>query len=362
MIGSGAPGGGETCVQSVSLMGTVVTIQVVLREPSTHAGDCREAVARAFNWFREVEASCTRFDPEGEVAELAQRAGRAVPVSATLFHATEVALAVAAASGGAFDPTVGMRMAERGFTRNHRTGEAVDLSIEAGDGVSFRDVVVDPQRRTITLRRPLVLDLGAVAKGLAIDLAARELAPFSHFAIDAGGDLYLAGASEHNEPWRVGIRHPRQTDQILATLRASGVSVCTSGDYERPAPRGDGHHIVDPRTGRSSDAVASVTVVAPSAVLADALGTAAFVLGVRDGLDLLAQHGVEGLIVTTSLEWHATQGMQRDYELRPAAAPGAVRGPAILRDAQGAADDPADDTRGDRRAIRGGSAARTGPR
>jgi len=196
MIGSGAPAGGETFVQSVSLMGTVVTIQVVVRELSTDAGDCREAVARAFNWFREVEASCTRFDPEGEVAELAQRAGRAVPVSATLFHATEVALAVAAASGGAFDPTVGMRMAERGFTRNHRTGEAVDLPIEAGDGdgVSFREVVVDPQRRTIMLRRPLVLDLGAVAKGLAIDLAARELAPFSHFAIDAGGDLYLAGA------------------------------------------------------------------------------------------------------------------------------------------------------------------------
>ncbi len=362
MIGSGAPAGGETFVQSVSLMGTVVTMQVVVREPSARAGDCREAVARAFDWFREVEASCTRFDPAGEVASLAQRVGKPVPVSATLFHATEVALAVAAASGGAFDPTVGVRMAERGFTHNHRTGETVDLSIDGGEDVSFRDVVVDPQRRTITLRRPLVLDLGAVAKGLAIDLAARELAPLTHFAIDAGGDLYLAGTNERDQPWRVGIRHPRQTDQILATLCVSDLSVCTSGDYERPAPGGDGHHIVDPRTGESSDAVASVTVVAPSAVLADALGTAAFVLGVRDGLNLLARHGVEGLIVTTSLEWHATQGMQRDYELRPAAAGGAVRGPAVLRNPQGAADDPADDTRRDRGTSRGRGAARSRPR
>jgi hypothetical protein len=250
-------------------------------------------------------------------------------------------------------------MAERGFTHNHRTGETVDLSIDGAEDVSFRDVVVDPQRRTITLRRPLVLDLGAVAKGLAIDLAARELASLAHFAIDAGGDLYLAGRNERDQPWRVGIRHPRQTDQILATLCVSNLSVCTSGDYERPAPGGDGHHIVDPRTGESSDAVASVTVVAPSAVLADALGTAAFVLGVRDGLNLLAQHGVEGLIVTTSLEWHATQGMLRDYELRPAAAGGAVRGPAVLRDPQGAADDPADDTRRHRGTSRGRGAARS---
>ena len=362
MIGSGAPGG-ETFVQSVSLMGTVVTIQVVGHDSFARAAaDCREAVTRAFDWFREVEASCTRFDSAGEVAELARRAGRPVPVSATLFHATEVALAVAAATGGAFDPTVGMRMADRGFSRNYRTGEAIELPVNAKEDVSFRDVVVDPQRRTITLRRPLVLDLGAVAKGLAIDLAARELAPFSHFAIDAGGDLFLAGASELGEPWRVGIRHPRQTDQIMATLRVSNRSVCTSGGYERPAPAGEGHHIVDPRTGASSDEVASVTVVAPSAVLADALGTAAFVLGVRDGLDLLAGHGVEGLIVTTSLEWHATQGIQRDYELRPAGAAGADGGPAVLRDTQGAADDPADDPRLDRRAGRGSRAARTRPR
>jgi thiamine biosynthesis lipoprotein len=361
MIGGGASGG-ETFVQSVSLMDTVVTMQVVTRDASPSGGDCREAVTRALDWFREVEASCTRFDPNGEVAELARRAGRPVPVSATLFHATEVALAVAAASEGAFDPTVGMRMAERGFTRNHRTGETVDFAIEPAGDVSFRDVVVDPRRRTIMLRRPLLLDLGAVAKGLAIDLAARELAPFADFAIDAGGDLYLAGANEEGEPWRVGIRHPRRPDQIMATLRASGVSVCTSGDYERLAPAGDGHHIVDPRSGASSDAVASVTVVAPSAVLADALGTAAFVLGVRDGLGLLARHRVDGLIVTASLEWHATQGMQRDYELRPAATAGAAGDPAVLPNTQGTGDDPADDARCRRRTGRGSRAARARPR
>ena len=60
---------------------------------------------------------------------------------------------------------------------------------------------LDPDRRTITLRRPLTLDLGAVAKGLAVDMAARELEPFRDFAIDAGGDLYLGGSNPQGEPW-----------------------------------------------------------------------------------------------------------------------------------------------------------------
>jgi thiamine biosynthesis lipoprotein len=154
-----------------------------------------------------------------------------------------------------------------------------------------------------------VLDLGAVAKGLAIDMAARELRPFGDFAIDAGGDLYLAGCNAEGEPWSVGIRHPRQPGAVLETLRVSGVAVCTSGDYERPAVRAGGHHIMDPRAGRPVDGLASVTVVAPTAIVGDALATAAFVLGRTAGPALLERHGVDGLFVTPDLERMATARM-----------------------------------------------------
>jgi len=85
-------------------------------------------------------------------------------------------------------------------------------------------------------------------------------------------------------------------------------AVCTSGDYERPLPAAGAaqHHIVDPRTGVSPPVVASVTVVAPSAMLADALATAAFVLGPEQGLDFLMRMEVEGLIVTHELHRHHT--------------------------------------------------------
>ena len=92
----------------------------------------------------------------------------------------------------------------------------------------------------MTLHRPLLLDLGAVAKGLAIDMAARELQPFENFAIDAGGDLYFGGCNAAGEPWSVGIRHPRG-DGLLDTLRVSDAAVCTSGDYERRHRCGTSH-------------------------------------------------------------------------------------------------------------------------
>jgi thiamine biosynthesis lipoprotein len=295
--------------RTVALMGTLVTIQVVGHESDrARTIEREEGIERAFGWFRRVEECCTRFDPQSEVMRLTSRIGVPVPVSDMLFEAVRFALAVAEESGGAFDPTVGHHMEMRGFSREYRTGRIVRTDLEPGGAVSYRDVHLDPDLKTIALGRPLILDLGAVAKGLAIDMAARELLPFENYAIDAGGDLYLGGYGPNGGPWSIGIRHPRFDNQLIDSLGVSDVAVCTSGDYERRSPGEDGHHIVDPRTGSSANAVASVTVVGPTAMLADALATAAFVAGPADGIRLFERHGVEGLIVLPTLEQHATQG------------------------------------------------------
>ncbi len=282
-------------------MGTVVTIQVV--RPNS---DADAAITRAFGWFHAIEERCTRFNEKSELMQLTVRPGVPVPASAILFEAVRFALMIAEQSGGAFDPTVGNRMEARGFNREHSTGALV-RSAPASDTVTYRDVVIDPEARTITLLRPLTLDLSAVAKGLAVDTAARELEPFTDFAIDAGGDLYMGGVNDHGAPWSVGIRHPRNENELIASLPVSNQAVCTSGDYERRI--GAEHHLLDPRTGASPQAVASATVVAPTAMLADALATAAFVLGPKDGMEFLDRMGVEGLIVTPDLKQYATRGL-----------------------------------------------------
>jgi thiamine biosynthesis lipoprotein len=296
-------GGEASQIKTEVLMGTTVTIQVV------DAAAADETIDRAFDWFRRVEACCSRFDPDSELMQLSSHVGVPMPVSTMLFEAVQFAVAVAEETGGAFDPTVGHDMESRGFNREYSTGRVVHTNLDSAGPVSYRDVQLDLQRRTITLLRPLVLDLGAVAKGLAVDTAARELRPFRNFAIDAGGDLYLGGCTSDGEAWTVGIRHPRLHDQLIEKLHVSDKAVCTSGDYERRSDDARGH-ILDPRTGQPADEVASVTVVAPTAMLADAMATAAFVLGLDEGIDLFDRVGVDGLIVSPTMERRETRGLK----------------------------------------------------
>lgn len=275
-------------------MGTIVTIEVV--DAASAIDDERaDAIARAFAWFHEVETTCTRFDETSELMRLCRNTDVPTPVSDILFAATETALAVAAASDGAFDP-VGVARGE-------------------GRGASFADIALHPGTRTITLLRPLQLDLNAVAKGLAVDLAARELRAFEDFVIDAGGDLYASGRNAHGDPWRIGIRHPSLDREVIATIDVSGAAICTSGNYERRDVSASPGHIINPRTGDMASGALSATVVASSAMLADAMSTAAFVIGGADAMAFLEQNGVDGLVVTTDLDVLASTNMSRLYGL-----------------------------------------------
>ena len=285
-------------------MGTLVTMEVVPGDSDTSTlREIEQAIARAFEWFAEVEARCSRFDPGSELRQLVDRAGSPVKVSTLLYSAVEFALELARDTDGAFDPAVGARMEDHGFGRDYRSGLSVGARLD-DTSATFKDVALDAAAGTIHLKHPLVLDLGAVAKGMAIDLAARELRSFGDFAIDAGGDLYVAGCNPLREPWRVGVRNPARPDELIESLRITEAAVCTSGSYER------GPHILDARTGTVVTHVSSATVIAPTAMAADALATAAFVLGPDAGVRLLERHGVEGAIWTGGerLNRHSTSG------------------------------------------------------
>lgn len=299
----------ESCTATAVFMDTLVSIEVV---HSAVGDDCSDPVERAFEWFREVEQRCSRFDPVSELVRLCGHVGEPIEVTPLLYSAIEFAVAVAEASDGAFDPTIGRRLEAAGFNENYRTGERATSDFGPTAASTYRDILLDPARRTVTFRRPTLLDLGAVAKGLAIDLAAQELRPFGNFAINAGGDLFVQGRNAAGEPWAVGIRHPREDDAMFETLHLSDVAVCTSGDYERRRRDGEqGHHILEPQTGHSAGQTVSATVIAPTAMSADALATAAFVLGPAEGLAFLEREGVEGLIVSASLARFDTPGLSR---------------------------------------------------
>ena len=309
-------------------MDTAVTVECVAPEAPGEAEACGAAAERAFGWFAAVEAACSRFAAGSELRRLCRRPGEAVPLSPLLLRALQFALEVARDSDGAFDPTVGAHLEERGFATEYRSGRATPAGLRPSAAVSWRDVHLDPRRGTATLVRPLLLDLGGLAKGLAVDLALAALEGCAGAAVEAGGDIALRGVNPDGGPWRIGIRHPRQPGALWTTLVLAGGAVCTSGDYERHGPDGRGHHL-DPRAGARSaaglggrhpvpaapeGALASCTVVAANATLADALGTAAMVLGPGPGLRWLRRQGVEALLLTDGLQsrqtpgWRALQG------------------------------------------------------
>lgn len=290
-------------------MGTVVTIEVVGYDRSARARRTRElAIDRAFDWFERVESVCSRFDAGSELRRLCATRGVDVEVSPMLFEAIRFAVAVAEETHGAFDPTVGARMEARGFNRDYRSGAVVGSEVRTDESVSFRDVVLNESARSVRLERALVLDLGAVAKGLAIDMAVQELRSLANFVVDAGGDLYCGGHNAAEQPWTVGIRHPRESHALLTRVTLTDAALCTSGDYERRVADDDAgeHHVLDPITGASPRDVISASVIAPTAMVADALGTAAFVLGCTDGVALLKRHELRACLVDAQLVRHTT--------------------------------------------------------
>ena len=155
------------------------------------------------------------------------------------------------------------------------------------------------------------LDLGAIAKGWAVDRAMEKMMArgIRNAIIDAGGDLRVIGARPGKDFWRIGVQHPRDPGALLMTFELKDTAIVTSGDYERFF-MADGvryHHILDPATGQPARGCQSVTVLAPTAAEADACATAAFVLGPSKGLAFLrSRPGVRGVIVGADGELHWT--------------------------------------------------------
>lgn len=294
--------------ESFLLMGTTVSIRLVGEGADAEK---RRAIEAAIQAMRTVETACSRFDADSALRALCRRPGRVTRVPEVLFRALQIALEVSALTDGVFDPTVGQALTRQGFDRHYLTGETISSDDLPLAGATYRDITLVEDERAVLLHKPMLLDLGAVAKGLAVDLAARELAGWDGFAIDAGGDVYVHGVDPAGETWTVGIRHPRRPDALIARLRAADVSVCTSGDYERRSPlHSDVHHLWDPLAGQSARGLTSCTVVAPLAVLADAVSTAVILLGPERGIGLADDLGVAALCVRADLSLSETDSMR----------------------------------------------------
>lgn len=279
-------------------MDTIVDIRVVTKKS---AEETEEKINRAFHSFQKVEQACSRFASSSELMQACQNVGKPVEISPLLFQPLMFALEVAKLTDGLFDPTIGKVMEKNGFNRHYLTGDVIESS--ADESVTFRDIVLDLQTRTLTLKKPMVIDLGAVAKGFAIDLAAHELRDFTGFVVNAGGDLFAGGVDESGKPWQIGIQHPFQEGGVIETVEISNEAICTSGSYERKnLTHPEVHHLVDPKTRHSPNEWISCSIIAPFAMMADAISTIAFLLSPKKAKSLMEDLDLKGILVTPELQ------------------------------------------------------------
>lgn len=283
--------------KSKLLMDTVVEIKVVT---SLSLQEVEPVIARAFEVFRNVELACSRFSPDSEVMKASQQIRTHVQISSWLFQPLKFALEMAEWTQGIFDPTIGKTMETYGFNRHYLTG--VTNSNLAADDATFRDIVLRDPDQTMYLHKPLVIDLGAVAKGFAIDLASQMLSDFQGFVINAGGDLYAGGLDETGYAWNIGIQHPIDKDQIIDIIEISNEAVCTSGGYERKSKVSeDIHHIINPKSKQSPHELISCSIVAPYAMMADVFSTVVCLYGLDKGKSMIKEMQLKGILITSNL-------------------------------------------------------------
>jgi thiamine biosynthesis lipoprotein len=269
-------------------MGVPWTITVYASEAAAHA-----AIAAAFAEISRLEGILSDYDPDSELSQLSAAAPTSAPVAVgdDLWRVLSTAVAWRDRSGGAFDPTVGPLTTLWRQARRSGVMPRADKLAAARQAVGPDTLVLDVDRRTAMLVAPAMrLDLGGIGMGYAIDRGMEVLAEcgIGSAMIDASGDIAVSGPPPGDAAWTIEVaalagggdgRRPMALELVNA-------AVTTSGDAFQ-AVEIDGvrySHVVDPRTGLGVTGPAAVTVIATDCTTADAVATAASVLGPEAGL------------------------------------------------------------------------------
>lgn len=311
------------------IMGT--SVHVTILPSTTITGTLAEAATAAFAAIREVDQLMSLYQPKSDLVRLNATGSQSpVQVHPLTLQVLQSAQQMHKLSGGAFDVTVGPLMKLYKYDKGPPTAlPSPETLRELLKRVGSEKIELHPAERTVFLKQEgMVVDLGAIAKGFAVDRAAEALLArgVQNALVEVGGEVRLIGRIPRQAPienrrdptatggrrvnikgasgsrlWRVGIMHPRQSGKLAQTLERTDCAIATSGDYMDFFTI-DGKrysHIVDPLSGYPLHrSVASVTIIHPtSCMIADALATTLSVLGPKAGRRVLEHFpGVEAII------------------------------------------------------------------
>jgi thiamine biosynthesis lipoprotein len=291
-------------------MGTTWSVRLVVAQKATTSVNVQEVIQNALdavvqemsNWEEASDISRFNRSPLGEWQDMPSAFLTVLRAGLTIAHKTS----------GAFDPAIGHHVNHWGFGPAGASSRPFDSAIPSTKIVSWQSVEVQDTRACRTA--DIALDFSAIAKGYGVDAVADNLmqAGYRHFLVEVGGELKGHGVRPDSQPWWVDIETPPGLTLPITRLALCGLAIATSGDYRRWFKL-DGKqysHSLDPRTGRPiTNAVASVTVCHPQAMLADAWATALTVMGLEQGLTLAARENLAALMVIRQADGSAKEYM-----------------------------------------------------
>ncbi len=257
------------------LMGTVINIKAV----GTDRQVSGNAVSACFNRIAILESVLSRFQSNSQVSIL-NRSGFVKDAHPALISLIQQSSQLSELTNGAFDVTVKPLLDL--YQTNKESLPTAELVEEARGLVNYQDITMN-DTEIIFKRAGMSITLDGIAKGFIVDegVAVFKEFGFENVMVEAGGDLMGLGNNGLDSPWKIGLQSPRaEMDNLSHTFDIQNQAIATSGDYMQAfTPDFLHHHIINPRSGYSPRELASVSVIAPNAALADGLATAAMVLG-----------------------------------------------------------------------------------
>lgn len=306
-------------VQEEFLMDTFVSISAY----GANTDFLKENVEAAFREMRRITGLTERFSPESmesNVQQINQEAGKKpVKVDPLVWEMLSEAKKYQRLTNGAFEITIGP-LVDLWKTAGQRQEVPTTDELKAVLMlVNSDNLILDAEKQTAFLSKAdMSLDLGAVAKGYAVESAAEVLktAGIKKAIINAGGDLKVIGKKKRFPGWQIGIQNPRDSKGVIGVLTLENEAVATSGDYQRVIKIGTNeyHHLLSTENGYPVNYNQSVTIICPHAGQADLLSTALFLLESKQALNLVDQlPDVEVVIVTAEGEILISSGLENKF-------------------------------------------------
>ena len=267
--------------------------------------------------IQRIEKLLTTFGADSETNRINENAGIApVKVSEETIALIGRATKISNVTQGAFDLTYGsVDKSLWNFDTTMTslpTPEAAKKSVRL---INYKNIVIDTDHSTVYLKeKGMRIGFGGIGKGYAAECAKRIMqeAGVTSAVVNASGDLTTWGTQPNGDKWTIGIVHPEMADTVFSYMSISGLSVATSGNYEKFIII-DGKkysHTINPKTGLPVTGIKSVTIVSTNAEVADAMATPVMIMGIHAGLDMINQiTDIEAIVIDDDNKLYATKNI-----------------------------------------------------